>query len=157
MPIDTTPAAIVAVANLMPAVTVGAVSYKIRGIDPLPPIWDTAHLPGLYVLTGAATDDEASAGGDFVRETRIYRVQVPYLPNGQGSPLERETRGRPLLKAVKDWFRRYPHLGTADVERAKVLGDSGIVELPEYDRQNIGFEIRLQVVELIGRAYADFE
>jgi hypothetical protein len=157
MSTETVPAAIVTIANAMPALTIDGESRKVRGINPLPATWPTAHFPGLYVLTGAATDDEESAGDDQVRETRLYRLQVPFMAAGGGTPDERETRGRPLLTAVKAWFRKYPHLGTAHVESARVLGDSGIVILPEYDGANIGFEIRLQVTELVDREYADLE
>lgn len=158
MPVDTVPPAIVATCNQMPVVTVGTVTYKVRGQDPPPPASpDTAKMPALYVFTGTATDDDETGGDDLEREARIYRVQVAVLPTGQGTPAEREIRCRPILKAVKAWLKKYPHLGTQYVEHARVLGDSGIIILPEYEGANIGFEIRLAVLELFGRTYAENE
>jgi len=42
------------------------------------------------------------------------------------------------------------------IERTLVLGDSGIVILPEWDGKFIGFEVRLQVAEVIARTYARY-
>lgn len=157
MTIESVRAGVAAIVAAMSSVTVGAVSYTLRGHNPPPGKLDTADLPAVYTLTGAATDDFQSGGSDSDRETRVYRVQVAVLPVGQGTPAERETRCAPILVAVKDALRARPHLGVAFVERAVVLGDSGIVILPEFDGAFIGFEIRLQVTELLGRTYADLE
>jgi hypothetical protein len=131
--------------------------YTVHAFNPPPVKLDTAELPGAYAFTGAATDDEVSAGSDDIRETRAFALQVAVMPTGQGTPQEREKRCRPILLAVKNLLREYPHLGVAGVERMRVVGDSGITVLPEFEGAFIGFEIRLQVVVLIPRAYAAYE
>lgn len=157
MTIFTVAAAIAAIAQALPPVVISTnVSLSFHASDPLPPKIDTAEMPLVYTLTGAATDS-SDAGEDFDRETRLYLVQCAVLKVGQGTPDERETRGRPLLIALKDALKAAPHLGTAFVEQARVLGDSGIVVLNEYDGLNIGFQISVSVIERVPRLYADNE
>lgn len=156
--IDDVAAAIAAIVEALPAVVISTNDARtFHGMNPPPAKIDTAEMPAVYVFTGPATDDLAGGGEDTDRETRVYAVQCAVLPNGQGTARERETRCRPLLVALKDALRARPHLGTNYVERSSVLGDSGIVVLPDYDGANIGFEIRLSVTMRIGRLYADFE
>jgi hypothetical protein len=152
--IELVAAALVTIVGGM-SVNIGATEhYTLKGFNPPPPKIDTAELPAVYAVTGSATDDEDSAGDDQVRETRTYAVRVPVMPEGQGTAQEREKRCRPILQAVKAKLRQYPHLGVAGVERARVIGDSGITLLPDWDGAFIGFEVRLQVVELIARTFA---
>src|SRR5690349_14294782 len=126
MTIYTVAEAVKTIAEGIGAVTVSAnESYSFHGADPLPPKIDTAEMPLVYTLTGPATDAN-DAGEDFDRETRTYFIQCAVLKTGQGTPDERETRCRPLLIALKDALKSYPHLGAAYVERATVAGDSGI-------------------------------
>lgn len=153
----TVPAALAGILAAMPALVIGAHSYKVKPNATPPAGLETAQLPGQYTLTGPATDDDASGGDDQVRETRNYIVRVPVLPVGQGTAVERETRVTPILIAVKDWLRRYPHLGTTYVEQVRVVGDSGVVTLPDFDEAFIGFDIRVSVTELVPRTYADYE
>lgn len=140
------------------SVTVGALgTVTVHGINPPPPKLDSADLPAAYVLTGLATDDTDSAGDDLDRETRTYAVQVAVIAGGQGTPDERETRCRPVLIAVKNKLRAYTRLGVAGIENARVINDTGIIPLPEYDGNLIGFEVRLMVTTLIARTYATNE
>lgn len=138
------------------------IGQDISGIkmafDPPPAKLDTASLPALYVLTGPATHDWLRAGSDGDYETREYRVQVAVLPLGQATPQASEERARPLVTAVRDAFVARPGLGPLeDVLQMTVLGDSGVVRLPDYGEQFIGFEMRLRVVEAIERIYGDEE
>lgn len=155
--IDAVAAAIAAIADSLPPVEVSAnASYPFRGYNPPPAALDTARLPAVFAFTGPATNSN-DQGEEFDRETRVYAVQCAVLPVGQGTPAERETRGRPLLVALKNAFAARPHLGTAFVERSTVLGDSGIVVLPSYDGTVIGFEIRLSVTMRTESVYAEYE
>jgi len=157
MTIYTVAEAVKTIAEAIGAVTVSAnESYTFHGADPLPPKIDTAEMPLVYTLTGPATDSSA-AGEDMDLETRTYYVQCAVLKVGQGTPDERETRGRPLLIALKYALKAHPHLGAAYVERATVMGDSGITVLNEYGGLNIGFQITLSVLERVPRLYADDE
>jgi hypothetical protein len=131
-------------------------TYTVRGANPPPVKIDTAELPAAFAFTGQASDEE-NRGEDLVYETRQYAVQVAVIPVGQGTPAEREKRCRPVLIAVKNKLRQYPHLGVAGVQRMRVTGDSGVVVLPSYEGQYIGFEVRLTVLTLIKRTYADNE
>ncbi len=132
-------------------------TYKVHGYNPPPPKADTAELPAAFAFTGAATDDDAIDGAEQVRETRQYALQVLVLPIVQGTPAEREKRCRPVLIAVKNKLRQYVHMGVAGAQRMRVTGDSGVVILPSYDGMFYGFEVRLTVLTLIQRAYADNE
>ncbi len=133
---------------------VGADTVTLHGHNPPPPKLDTAELPAVYAFTGQAVDSETQDGAEWAWEARTYAVQCAVMPLGQGTPEEREKRCRPILVAVKNRLRAYPHLGVAGVQRARVLGDSGIVVLPEYGEAFIGFEVRVQVSVQIARAYA---
>lgn len=143
------------------SVAVGSETYTVRAFDPPPAKLDTADLPACYAFTGAGTDDWQSGGSDADRETRLYRVQCAVLPEGQATPELREGRCRPLIVWLRDRLASYPLLatdaaGVAGIERTLVLGDSGIVILPEWDGKFIGFEVRLQVAEVIARTYARY-
>lgn len=125
---------------------------------------DTAELPALYTLTGAATNDESTFGENEERITRMYRVQVAVIPTGQATPTIRETTCRELLELVSKQLSKHPFLkNTASstsnlgVEEAQVVGDSGIVILPEFGMNFVGFEIRLKVTYVQEREFADQE
>jgi hypothetical protein len=131
-------------------ISVDGVYYPLHPKDPPPPTWDTAALPGHYILTGGADDTPMGDDGGVVEESRIVRVQVPVVPLGQATPYERETRSRALLDALKQQYRIMCRSARiTGVRSMRVLGDSGVVVLPEYDGQYIGFEIRLEVKMLI--------
>jgi hypothetical protein len=124
--------------------------------DPPPATLDTAKLPLLYTFTGPA--QYTDLGDDFVIETRDYRVQVAVLPFGEASPQLREARVRPILVAVRTLYFSYPALGgVVGVQSALPLGDSGVVILPEWGGNYIGFELRLQVIEYAPRSFAEGE
>lgn len=130
---------------------------KISGIQTafaIPPAGlETAELAALYAFTGTATNDQQTLGAGFFQETRLYRVQVAVLPTGQGTPELRETRCRPLITGLNQALRDNPSLGgVAGVQKSLVVGDSGIVLLPEWGGKFIGFEIRLQVTTVGKRA-----
>jgi hypothetical protein len=140
-------------------VTVGSETYTIRAFDPPPAKLDTADLPACYAFTGTASNDWPNAMSDDYREARLYRVQCAVLPEGQATPELREARVRPMIVWLRDRLASYPILRTSDasvlhVERTLVMGDSGIAILPEWDGKFIGFEVRLQVTELVTRTYA---
>lgn len=106
---------------------------------------DTAELPALYTLTGSGNDSN-QYGESEEYTSRTYRIQIAVIPIGQATPEIRETLCRDLMENVRRELKRYPSLdGTEGVERARVIGDSGIVILPEFGMKFVGFEIRLQV------------
>lgn len=130
----------------------------MRAFDPPPASLDTAKLPAAWTFTGEAADDWLTLGSDGDRETRLYRVQVAVLPEGQANPELREARIRPLIGYLRDCLAAHPSLGgTQYVQSATVLGDSGIALLPEYGAKFVGFELRLQVIEYLRRTYANNE
>jgi len=149
-----------ALASLLSGLTVNVATteqYTVHGYNPPPVKADTAELPAAFAFTGAANDDEVGPGAQNVYETRQYAVQVAVIPAGQGTPAEREMRCRPILVAVKNKLRQSPHLGVLGVQRMRVTGDSGVMVLPSYEGLFIGFEVRLTVLTLIQRTYADNE
>lgn len=151
MSVATVCAAIAALANTN-KVTLGIAIAK----DPPPPDLDTASLPCLYTFTGPATYQEFA--DDFITETRLYRIQVAVLTQGEASPKLREERTRPILIATRNLYFSYPQLDSVtSVQSATPLGDSGVVLLPEWGQKFIGFELRLQVVEYVPRTYGSGE
>jgi len=116
------------------------VSGMVSAGDPPPEKLDSAEMPALYVFTGPATYDTATYG--FHRETRQYRVRVAVAPEGQATPPVIEARVRTLLPLVSAAFIAAPTLNRT-VLQATVLGDSGVILLPEYGA--VGFELRLEV------------
>jgi hypothetical protein len=137
--------AIVALANTHKA-ALGLIIAK----DPPPPALDTASLPALYVWTGPAQYSASQLGADFTLETRLYRVQVAVAPEGEASPELLETRARPILTAVRDLYLGWPQLNrTTWIQSSAPISDSGVIILPEYGGNFVGFELRLQVAEHI--------
>lgn len=106
---------------------------------------DTGEIPALYSLTSSATrTNQFGEREEYL--TRVYRVQVAVVPTGQATPTEREKLCRDLLEKVRKQFNRFPRLNDCNgVFTAKVIGDSGVVILPEFGMKFVGFEIRLQV------------
>ena len=151
MSISSDPSTPARIAELGATIT-GIVSAK----DPPPAKWDTAELPALYVLTGGA--DYTHEGDDLRSDIRIYRIQVAVLSVGVANAYLRETRCRPLIVAVRDFFDARPSLGgLAGVSDVRVVRDSGVVILPEYDNLFIGFELQLRVVEYSQLVFAESE
>jgi len=148
-------AAIKVIADTMIEIVSGVVvDGKIaKTFDPPPPKLDTAQLPAFYVFTGNATRIEDDYGN--IEITRTYRMQVAFIPIGQGDPYTRETEGRALIDLVTETFSKYSSLGKVkNVQTISVLSDSGIVVLPEWGLRFIGFEVPLQVKYLLKKEYA---
>lgn len=148
MSIETVPPAIVVIGE--------GVSGILTAKDPPPAQIDTAQLPCLFVFTGEASCDwELLGDPDVGVESRTYRVQVAVVPRNQATPETRETRCRPLIGAVRDALASRPSLGgVTGVLNSVVTGDSGVAILPEYEAKFIGFEVRLEVTEIIARTYS---
>ena len=106
---------------------------------------DTAEIPAQYTLTGSANEtNEFGEREEYV--VRVYRVQVSVIPTGQANPTEREQLGRELLERCRKQLKRFTQLNDCPrVYEHRVLGDSGIVILPEFGMKYVGFEIRLEV------------
>lgn len=106
---------------------------------------DSEELPAQYSLTSAGNEsNEYGESEEYLK--RVYRVQVAVLPIGQATPTLRETLCRDLIERTRRQLKRYPFLkNTAGVARARVLGDSGVVVLPEFGMAFVGFEIRIEV------------
>ncbi len=146
------------VSTVPPAIV--ALDWSSAGIttaeDPPPPSIETAQIPMLYVLTGEADFDWADIDQGW--ETRIYRVQVAVIPTTLATPETRETRCRPVLVGVRGVLDSAPQLGqTRYIQSATIVGDSGIAILPEYNSKYVGFEIRLQVIEVFARDFSSGE
>lgn len=155
MTIELVCAALKTIADGLSPVTVSAgEAYELHGFNPPPPnAPDTAKLPGVWAYTGQATYSEGG-GADWLTEERTYALQCAVMPIGQGTPEEREKRCRPILAALRAAIIRYSWLAVPYVQRVRLLGDSGIVVLPDFDGANIGFELRVGVTMTIPHGYA---
>jgi hypothetical protein len=124
--------------------------------EPPPDNLDTFQLPCLMVWAGRAVDDPQQGGDAVFVETRLYRVQVAVSPKGQGLRSKVEEQCRDLIPTVKNFFRARANLvGLAWVQSVKVTGDSGVVQLAEYDNNYLGFEIYLEVTEYVQKTFVD--
>jgi hypothetical protein len=161
MSINTIAAAIAAICNGT-AATVDSVTYTINGIDPPPAQLSTAKLPCAYTLTGEAQYD-LTHGADILLETRQYRVQCAIEASEQMYREKREKVTRALIVALRDKLAGYPNLRTVSGSTAGVLnaaptGDSGPIIIQDSpNTEYVGFEMTLQVSELISRTYAALE
>jgi hypothetical protein len=141
-----------AIATALDGLPASGETASLQASDPPRAKLDTAQLPAAWTLTGAAND---TWDADFGNEARQYQVQVAVLPVGQSTVEEREKHVRPWIAAVRDALAGRPTLnGTAGVRKLGVLGDSGIILLPEYGGIFIGFVLRVQVEETVDRIYA---
>lgn len=117
-----------------------------RAVDPPAPSLDSGDLPAMWIFTDPATHAEGEIDEETTSSVRMFRLQVAVLTLGEGDPHTRESRCRPLLDLVLKKFRGVPSLrNLAFINLASVVGDSGIVILPEYGSRFIGFEIRIRV------------
>lgn len=133
------------------------ISGIVSASDPPSLNLDTFEMPHLMVFAGPSTDDEGQGGDDFTVETRLYRVVVAAMPHGQGVTLEAEALGRSLIQAVKEYFRARKSLENLEgVQHTRVLGDSGIIRIGEYDGKYLGFEVRLEVSLYVAKTYVDY-
>ena len=124
--------------------TIGAaVTGIVSADDPPQEKLDSAQMPALYVLTGAAEYDTDSRG--VTRTTRRYRVRVAVAPTGQATPPLLESRVRVLIPLLQAAYVANPTLNRT-VLTSYVLGDSGITILPEYNA--VGFEMQLEVRDI---------
>jgi hypothetical protein len=138
--------------------TIGSDVFRLIPFDPPPPKLDTGDLPAVYTLTGPATFDHSTAGGDNRRETRLYRVQFALLTQAEATPQLRETRCRPWLDLARALLDSYPTLNRlAFVESARAVRDTGIIILPEYGGAYLGFEIQVNVTMILPVTYASSE
>lgn len=154
MTVSAVPAAIATIVNGTTA-TVSGVTLTVKGIDPPPAQLSTAKLPCVYSLTGEAQYDFTSYGADTLLETRQYRLQCVVEAIEQTSRETRELWTRALITAIRDKLAQYPNLGTAGVLNAIPTSDTGAVIIQDAPNQEYaGFEIVLQVQELIARTYA---
>jgi len=149
MTLNLIPPAIAAIGKLVPGIT--------SSMDPPPPTINTASLPLLYALTGESDYDD-TRGSELLWVTRIYRIQVAVIPRNQATPNTRETQCRPLISAVRDTFAQYPQLGNVlGVQNARVVGDTGVALLPDWEGLYVGFEVRLEVTSVVERTYTQKE
>lgn len=130
-------------------------TFRLNPIDPPPPKLDTADLVAAYTFTGSASFDYNSPGRGHLRETRIYRVQFAVLTVAEATPELREVRIRPWLDLARSRLSSYPTLNRLRyVESARPLRDTGIVILPEYGSNYLGFELQLSVTMDLPIEYA---
>lgn len=135
----------------------GAATGITKYFDPPPASLSTADLPALYVYTGAATDDYEANGDFFTTVTRRYQVQVAVLPRGQANPQDREDKTRPILEAVKKAYWNKPFLGgtVLGLQWCRVVGDSGVVILPDWGAEYVGVSINLEVLSIEQRTLSE--
>jgi len=118
---------------------------------------NTADMPLFINLTKPAQHDWQILGSDFDQEGRLYLMRLYVLPYGNGIPGEAERACEPFFDRVRDCFAARPGLeGLEDVQRAVLLGDSGVTLL-DYPVGNFaywGIEFRLNVVEYVEVIYA---
>jgi hypothetical protein len=159
--VDAVCAGIVALLDNLTATTVDGVTLTIKASDPPPTrlnIEKENALPAVYVLTGESADEEDTEGDTTALETRSYRIRCIVAAKYQNTlddqvPL-REKMCRPLIAAIKAQLRAHPRLGPIDnVKRARVTGDSGPIEIAEYEGA-LGFEVRLSVTTAIKITFA---
>ena len=155
--------AIATIANGTTAV-VNGVTITVKGIDPPPDALNTAPLPCVYPLIGSADYDTTSEGSDNYLVTRDYTLQCAIDPKDQSSRSIKELKARQFIDALVAKLMKYPTLdGLAGVREARVLRDTGSAEIedniPGAVSKSIynGFEIVIQVTELISRTYAALE
>ncbi len=122
----------------------GAVTGIISAGDPPPEKLDSAEMPAVYVFTGSAAYDTARYS--VTEETRQYRVRVAIAPDGAATPPYLEKRVRTLIPLMRTAFVNAPTLNRV-VLQCSVLGDSGVIQLPEYGA--VGFEVRLEVLDVV--------
>ena len=137
-----------------------AIGADVAGIesapDPPPENLDSASLPALYALTGESMDDDTMLGAEFVQEIRTYRVQVAVAAYGEGTVAQTEGKARPLIQLVKSAYANRPNLESIlNVQKVRVLGDSGVEILAEYGGKFIGFEVRVEVTEYASRTIVE--
>ncbi len=120
---------------------------------PLAKFPDSVELPSLWVFIGSG---EHSKRDPFTRDTtRIYRIQVACVVTTASNPFIRETVCRPLLETVIDYYDARPSLQLLNgIMNGKVVRDSGVTVLPEYDGQFTGFEVQFQVDEVRNVSFA---
>jgi hypothetical protein len=136
-------------------VTIGTDVFTLHPFNPAPPKLDTAQLPAQFTFTGSAAYDFSTPGRERVRETRIYRVQFAVITVAEATPELREARVGPWLNLARERLTAYPTLNRLRfVESARPLRDTGIVILPEYQQQYIGFEIQVSVTMDLPIVYA---
>jgi hypothetical protein len=137
------------------ALTIGSAGFRLIPFNPAPPKLDTGDLIAQYTFTGSAQFDFSTPGRGQVRETRIYRVQFAVLTVAEATPELREIRVGPWINLAREKLTSYPTLNRLRyVESARILRDTGIVILPEYGQQYIGFEMQLSVVMNLPIVYA---
>ena len=123
-----------------------------------PSALNTADLPCLFPLIGPATDYQYATqmGSKLVKIPRIFRIVVPVMPKGIGTPEEIETIGRPLIAKVTFAFIKKQTLpGVDTVLRTQVLNDTGLILLDVFDGKYIGFEVEFLVEVLERYVYQD--
>jgi hypothetical protein len=148
MPIDTVKTRLAALAAEITGIT--------TAFRHIPPAIDTADLPCQIVFTGRSRDDETQ-GNEFTVETREYRLVFPVLPHGQGARTEAEAIADVLIPQVKEFYRaRKDLVGLAWVQTSRVLGDSGVIQIREWDGKFLGFEVILEVTEYVKKTFVDY-
>lgn len=136
-------------------VTISGVTLTVTGIDPPPAQLSTAQLPAAYVLAG---DGTIEWGSDYGIETRDYKLQCAVEGLEQSTRETKEAWIRALIVAMRDKLAGYPNLGAAGVQNALVTGDTGALEIQDSPSKSyVGFEMTINVTELIARTYATGE
>ena len=132
----------------------GTVAGIKRTYDPAPPNMLSDDLVCSWVFTDPAQYLDFEDDENVIQTVRIFRIQTACLTIAQGDPYNRETIVRPLIDTMVRKFQGYSTLNNLSFVRShRVVSDSGVVILPEYGGQFIGFEVRLSVEYLYDRVF----
>lgn len=136
----------------------GTVAGIKKVYDPGPPNLVSDDLVCTWVYTDPAQYLDFDDDENQIQTVRLFRIQTACLTIAQGDPYSRESTVRPLIDTMVRKFQGYSTLNNLPYVRShRVVSDSGVVILPEYGGQFIGFEVRLSVEYLYERVYAPGE
>ena len=126
---------------------------KAYSFDETPNQFTQAMMPCFINFPGPATYE---ARGELLAETRAYRATLITAP--MESPIDYFRQCdivEPLITRVRDALAaRITLLSLADVEVAKLVGDSGLIAL--FGESYLGVQFNVEVVELSEVTYVDY-
>lgn len=111
----------------------------------------SADMPLFLNFTGPATYAyNPIPGTKLIRETRVYFLRLYVMGTGQGAEYEAEVKAQPFFERVRAAFYANATLkAVSTVERARLIGDTGIQVLGYFGTEFLGVEWQLQVSELV--------
>jgi len=127
---------------------------KAYSFDETPNRMTQAMMPCFVNFPGPATYEDR--GGGLLAETRAYRASLITAP--MESPIDFFRQCdlvEPLITRVRDALAaRITLLALADVEIARLTGDSGLMAL--FNNLYLGVQFNVEIVELTEVTYVDY-